>query len=224
MNAKKQKVEQVVEQIKEPVIILLIYLNLSLALIYWNIGFIAVAILVYGIERIEIPIMMIVTMLIGVTSNTVLLISITIIFMSLVLLERIRKNIVTALILAGIASSMVTSGYYCNVAKKVCEIPMSMQRVSGELGIDRLISELNSNKLYKNSLYKVIDTIKEDSVYMADISGTEDTEEAKIKYLEGIAVKFLSDQNTSLEGISTDSLKDNRLVDASIQKYLNGKK
>lgn len=224
MDTKKQKVEQVVEQIKEPVIILLIYLNLSLALIYWNIGFIAVAILVYGIESIEIPIMMVVTMFIGVTSKTVLLVSITIILMSFVLLERTRKNIITALILAGIASSMITSGYYCNVAKKVCEIPMSMQRVSGELGIDRLISELNSNKLYKNSLYKVIDTIKEDSVYMADISGTEDTEESKIKYLEGIAVKFLSDQNPSLDGISTDSLKDNRLVDASIQKYLNGKK
>lgn len=228
------------EQVEELVAQFILYLNISLAIIFWNPTFIAIAIMVYSIENMPIAIIAVLTLtatIINEDMNLYLLFAGTgIIFVALTLVKKDRLSrtgstdrtgktdrtgqVVTALIIAGIASSMITSSYYCKLAQRECGIQIDMVRVDGELGMDRLIDSLDRTKIYKDNLYKIIDTIKEDSVYMADISGTENTEESKISYLEGIAMKFLDNQNPKLDNIGADKIRDNLFVDASIQKYL----
>lgn len=219
------------EQVGELVVQFILYLNISLALIFWNPTFIAIAIMVYSIENMPIAIIAVLTITVTIINedmNLYLLFAGTgIIFVALTLVKKDRLSktdrtgqVVTAIIIAGIASSMMTSSYYCKLAQRECGIQIDMIRVDGELGMDRLIDSLHKTKIYKDNLYKIIDTIKEDRDYMADISGTEDTEESKISYLEGIAMKFLANQNPKLDNIGADKIMDNLFVDASIQKYL----
>lgn len=144
------------------------------------------------------------------------------------------KYILTGFIMCGlVVFSLINTYYYSNTRNSIATTFKNEQQINTELskhishGIENtevINKALKNEQAYKDNLYKVIETIREDKNYMLDINGTEQTKWEKIGYLESVALEFIMDYgDKEYSSITTDKIYDTDYVNKSIEKYNSSK-